>query len=159
MRILYLWEDDTRIPFIAILKELHRSLGLIHTDVGVHLECVKERFSKRKEVECILGKKFNALRSDRVGRDCDMEDDSYILLPSENTSDEMTFPVSLKVWVLHRNFNSVRSRGSLEPANYRAAMIDPDKVFGKVQMDEAHSKPMGLDYEGTFSPKYADIRA
>ncbi|GJW44394.1 hypothetical protein Tco_0073193 [Tanacetum coccineum] len=54
------------------------------------------------------------------GRDCDLEDDHIDTLPSENTSEIPVEPES--PW------------GIGEPANYRAAMIDPDKVFyGKVQ--------------------------
>ncbi|GJW53891.1 retrotransposon protein, putative, ty1-copia subclass [Tanacetum coccineum] len=101
------------------------------------------------------------------GRDCDLEDDHIDTLPSENT---------------HKR-DSIGDLG--EPANYRAAMIDPDKVLWQGAMDEEMksmkvnkvwivvdrppnaklrlvakgcTQTYGIDYEETFSP-VADIRA
>ncbi|GJV51514.1 hypothetical protein Tco_1447255 [Tanacetum coccineum] len=58
------------------------------------------------------------------GRDYDLEDDHIDTLPSENTSE---IPENLKVWRPTSEINPVI--GDLgEPANYKTAMLDPDKM-------------------------------
>ncbi|GJV02100.1 retrotransposon protein, putative, ty1-copia subclass [Tanacetum coccineum] len=127
------------------------------------------------------------------GRDCDLEDDHIDTLPSENTSEIPVEPESLgpppELIPVRRSERPKNAPNRLclnmeveddevgdlgEPANYRAAMIDPDKVLWQGAMDEEMksmkytykarlvakgcTQTYGIDYEETFSP-VADIRA
>ncbi|GKC95492.1 retrotransposon protein, putative, ty1-copia subclass [Tanacetum coccineum] len=134
------------------------------------------------------------------GRDYDLEDDHMDTLPSENTSVIPVEPESLgpppELIPVRRSERTTRAPNRLclnmeveddvvgdlgEPANYKAAMLDPDKVIWQVvrskwlfkkktDMDgEVHTykarlvakgctQTYGIDYEETFSP-VADIRA
>ncbi|GJZ48463.1 retrotransposon protein, putative, ty1-copia subclass, partial [Tanacetum coccineum] len=139
------------------------------------------------------------------GRDYDLEDDHMDTLPSENTSEIPVEPESLgpppELIPIRRSERNKSAPNRLnlnieveddvvgdlgEPANYKAAMLDPDKsgypppnakvvrskwLFKKkTDMDgEVHTykarlvakgctQTYGIDYEETFSP-VADIRA
>ncbi|GJU61686.1 hypothetical protein Tco_1243521 [Tanacetum coccineum] len=89
------------------------------------------------------------------GRDCDLEDDHIDTLPSENTSEIPVEPESLgpppELIPVRRSERPKNAPNRLclnmeveddevgdlgEPANYRAAMIDPDKVLWQGAMDE-----------------------
>nr|GFC37970.1 retrotransposon protein, putative, Ty1-copia subclass [Tanacetum cinerariifolium] len=63
------------------------------------------------------------------GRDNDLEDDHMDTLPSKNTSKIIVESESLEV-----EDDEVGDLG--EPANYKAAMLDPDKVIWQGVMDE-----------------------
>ncbi|GKF22629.1 retrotransposon protein, putative, ty1-copia subclass [Tanacetum coccineum] len=130
------------------------------------------------------------------GRDYDLEDDHMDTLPSENTSEIPVEPESLgpppELIPVRRSERTTRAPNRLclnmeveddvvgdlgEPANYKAAMLDPDKVIWskwlfkkKTDMDgqvhtykarlvaKGHTQTYGIDYEETFS-HVADIRA
>nr|GEV43926.1 retrotransposon protein, putative, Ty1-copia subclass [Tanacetum cinerariifolium] len=89
------------------------------------------------------------------GRDNDLEDDHMDTLPSENTSEIPVESESLgsltKLILVRRSKRTTRAPNRLclnieveddevgdlgEPANYKAAMLDPDKVIWQGAMDE-----------------------
>ncbi|GJU55707.1 retrotransposon protein, putative, ty1-copia subclass, partial [Tanacetum coccineum] len=89
------------------------------------------------------------------GRDYDLEDDHMDTLPSENTSEIPVEPESLgpppELIPVRRSERTTRAPNRLclnmeveddvvgdlgEPANYKAAMLDPDKVIWQGAMDE-----------------------
>nr|GFD40413.1 zinc finger, CCHC-type [Tanacetum cinerariifolium] len=70
----------------------------------------------------LISQKFN-------GRDNDLEDDHTDTLPSENTSEILVESESLEV-----EDDELGDLG--EPANYKATMLDPDKVIWQDSMDE-----------------------
>ncbi|GJT33166.1 retrotransposon protein, putative, ty1-copia subclass [Tanacetum coccineum] len=100
------------------------------------------------------------LKSDLIsqefsGRDYDLEDDHMDILPSKNTSEIPVEPESLgpppKLIHVRRSERTTRAPNPLclnmeveddvvgdlgEPANYKAAMLDPDKVIWQGAMDE-----------------------
>ncbi|GKE10629.1 retrotransposon protein, putative, ty1-copia subclass [Tanacetum coccineum] len=118
-------DDFSRYGYVYFLKHKHE---------------VFETFKVFKsEVELQLGKKIKALRSDRGGEYLsqefkeyldmvrsmfNLEDDQMDTLPSENTSEILVEPENDVVWDLG------------EPTNYKAAMLDPDKVIWQSAMDE-----------------------
>nr|GEX85783.1 retrotransposon protein, putative, Ty1-copia subclass [Tanacetum cinerariifolium] len=102
------------------------------------------------------------------GRDNDLEDDHIDTLPSENTSKILVKSESLgsppELIPVRRSERTMRAPNRLclnievkddevgdlrEPANYKFAMLDPDKTFLLMPR---------IDYEETFSP-VEDIRA
>nr|GEX45279.1 putative reverse transcriptase domain-containing protein [Tanacetum cinerariifolium] len=146
------------------------------------------RYGNFLEID-LISQKFN-------GRNNDLEDDHMDTLPSENTSE---IPVEseslgslLELIHVRRSERTTRAPNHLslnieveddevgdlgEPANYKDAMIDPDKVVrtkwlynkktdmdGKVHTYKARrvakgcTQTYGIDYEETFS-LVADIRA
>nr|GFA65269.1 hypothetical protein [Tanacetum cinerariifolium] len=132
-------------------------------------------------------------------RDNDLEDDHMDTLPSENTSKIPVESESLgsppDLILVHRSKRTMRAPNRLclnieveddkaedlgEPANYKAVMLDPDKVIWQVRSKWLYKKKTNMDgkvhtykarlvakgctqtyeinYEETFSP-VADIRA
>nr|GEY06604.1 retrotransposon protein, putative, Ty1-copia subclass [Tanacetum cinerariifolium] len=94
-------------PFNNNIERATDLLGLIHTDV-----CGPIRHVSRKEVELQLGKKIKALCSDRGGEYLSQEFKDYLKVEDDEVGDLR------------------------EPANYKAAMLDPDKVIWQGAMDE-----------------------
>nr|GEU47112.1 hypothetical protein [Tanacetum cinerariifolium] len=89
------------------------------------------------ENKVIVARYGNFLERDLIsqkfsGRDNDLEDDHMDTLPSENTSKILVESESLgspsELIFVHR--------GSGKPANYKAAMLDPDKVIWQGATDE-----------------------
>ncbi|GJV14320.1 retrotransposon protein, putative, ty1-copia subclass [Tanacetum coccineum] len=97
----------------------------------------------------------NLISQEFSGRDYDLEDDHMDTLPSENTSKIPVEPESLgpppELIPVRRSERTTRAPNRLclnmeveddvvgdlgEPANYKAAMLDPDKVIWQGAMDE-----------------------
>nr|GFA38983.1 retrotransposon protein, putative, Ty1-copia subclass [Tanacetum cinerariifolium] len=153
------------------------------------------------ENKVIVARYGNFLERDLIsqkfsGRVNDLEDDHMDTLPSENTSEIQVESKSLdspsELIPVRRSERTTRAPNRLclnigveddevgylgEPANYKASMLDPDKVVrskwlykkktnmdGKVHTYKARlvakgcTQTYGIDYEETFSP-IADIRA
>nr|GEZ88761.1 hypothetical protein [Tanacetum cinerariifolium] len=153
------------------------------------------------ENKVIVARYGNFLERDLIsqklsGRDNNLEDDHMDTLPSENTSEIPIESESLgslpELIPVYRSERTTRAPNRLylnieveddevgdlgEPANYKAAMLDPDKVVrskwlykkktdmdGKVHTYKARlvakgcTQTYGIDYQETFSP-VADIRA
>nr|GFC85822.1 hypothetical protein [Tanacetum cinerariifolium] len=158
------------------------------------------------ENKVIVARYGNFLERDLIsqkfsGRDNDLEDDHMDTLPSENTSEIPIESESLgslpELIPVRRSERTTCAPNRLclnieveddevgdlgEPANYKAAMLDPDKVIWQGAMDEemnsmkvmkvwilvylhpnakvvrSYNQTYKIDYEETFSP-VADIRA
>nr|GEW01580.1 retrotransposon protein, putative, Ty1-copia subclass [Tanacetum cinerariifolium] len=169
--------------------------------VGYPMETMGYYFYFSPENKVIVARYKNFLKRDLIsqkfsGRDNDLEDDHMDTLPSENTSEipaeSKSLGSPLELIHVRRSERTTRAPNRLclnikveddevgdlgEPANYKAAMLNPDKVVrskwlykkktdmdGKVHTYKARlvakgcTQTYGIDYEETFSP-VAGIRA
>nr|GEX90500.1 hypothetical protein [Tanacetum cinerariifolium] len=159
--------------------------------VGYPKETMGYYFYFPPENKVIVARYGNFLERDLIsqkfnGRDNDLEDDHMDTLPSENTSEipieSKSLGSSPELILVCRSERTTRVPNCLclnievvddevgdlrEPANYKAAMLDPDKktdMDGKVHTYKARLVAKGctqtyrVDYEETFSP-VANIRA
>nr|GFA42947.1 retrotransposon protein, putative, Ty1-copia subclass [Tanacetum cinerariifolium] len=172
--------------------------------VGYPKETMGYYFYFPPENKMIVARYENFLERDLIsqrfsGRDNDLEDDHMDTLPSENSSEILVESESLgslpELIPVRRSERTMRAPNRLclnieveddkvgdlgEPANFKAAMLDPDKVIwqvrskwlykkktdmdGKVHTYKARLVAKGctqtymIDYEKTFS-LVADIRA
>ncbi|GJU15468.1 retrotransposon protein, putative, ty1-copia subclass [Tanacetum coccineum] len=119
-----------------------------------------EAYVKRDSADKLQQRSVKFLERDLIsqefsGRDYDLEDDHMDTLPSENTSEIPVEPESLgpppELIPVRRSERTTRAPNRLclnmeveddvvgdlgEPANYKAAMLDPDKVIWQGAMDE-----------------------
>nr|GEV68302.1 hypothetical protein [Tanacetum cinerariifolium] len=151
----------TKKPFNNNIERATDILGLIHTDVCGLLRHVSKKgasyfltftddFSRYGYVY-LLKHKHEKLS----GRDNDLEDDHMDTLPSKNTSEILVESESLgsppELILVHRSERTTCAPNHLclnkevkddevgdigEPAKYKAAMLDPDKVIWQGAMDE-----------------------
>nr|GEZ02280.1 hypothetical protein [Tanacetum cinerariifolium] len=129
-------DDFSRYGYVYLLKHKHELF---------------ENFKVFKsKVELQLGKKIKALRSDRGGEYLSQEFKDYLRYPKETMGYYFYFPPENKV-IVARSERTTRAPNHLclnievkddevgdlgEPVNYKAAMLDPDKVIWQGAMDE-----------------------
>nr|GFA89052.1 hypothetical protein [Tanacetum cinerariifolium] len=182
----------TKKPFNNNIERATDLLGLIHTDVYGPLKHVSRKGASYfltftddfSQVELQLGKKIKALRFDRGGEYLSQEFKDYLQSESLGSPPEL-IPVcrperttcAPNRLCLNREVEDDEVGDLGKPANYNAAMLDPDKVVRsrwlykkKTDMDsKVHTykarlvakgctQTYGINYNETFSP-VADIRA
>nr|GFB59585.1 retrotransposon protein, putative, Ty1-copia subclass [Tanacetum cinerariifolium] len=124
----------TKKPFNNNIERATDLLGLIHTDVCGPLGHVSRKgasyfltftddFNRYGYVYLLKNKHERSYISKFSGRDNDLEDDHMDTLPSENTSE---IPAESECLNIEVEDDEVGDLG--EPTNYKAAMLDPDKI-------------------------------
>ncbi|GJT19667.1 putative RNA-directed DNA polymerase [Tanacetum coccineum] len=131
---LKVWGCEAYVKRDSADKLQQRSVKCIF--VGYPKETMGYYFYFPPENKVIVARYGDFLERDLIsqefsGRDYDLEDDHMDTLPSENTSEIPVEPESLGP---PPELIPVRDLG--EPANYKAAMLDPDKVIWQGAMDE-----------------------
>nr|GFA84106.1 hypothetical protein [Tanacetum cinerariifolium] len=151
---------------------------------GYPKETMGYYFYFQPENKVIVARHGNFLERDLIsqkfsGRDNDLEDDHMDTLPSENTSEIPVESESLgsppELNPVRRSERTTRAPNRLclnieveddevgdlgEPANYKAAMLDPDRVIWKGAMDkEMNSMKFMKVWIIVDLPPNADIRA
>ncbi|GJV84472.1 putative RNA-directed DNA polymerase [Tanacetum coccineum] len=158
MSYLKVWGCEAYVKRDSADKLKQRSVKCIF--VGYPKETMGYYFYFPPENKVIVARYGDFLERDLIsqefsGRDCDLEDDHIDTLPSENTSEIPVEPESLgpppELIPVRRSERPKNAPNRLclnmeveddevgdlgEPANYRAAMIDPDKVLWQGAMDE-----------------------
>ncbi|GJV98312.1 retrotransposon protein, putative, ty1-copia subclass [Tanacetum coccineum] len=154
----FVWGCEAYVKRDSADKLQQRSVKCIF--VGYPKETMGYYFYFPPENKVIVARYGDFLERDLIsqefsGRDCDLEDDHIDTLPSENTSEIPVEPESLgpppELIPVRRSERPKNAPNRLclnmeveddevgdlgEPANYRAAMIDPDKVLWQGAMDE-----------------------
>ncbi|GJT09653.1 putative RNA-directed DNA polymerase, partial [Tanacetum coccineum] len=155
---LKVWGCEAYVKRDSADKLQQRSVKCIF--VGYPKETMGYYFYFPPENKVIVARYGDFLERDLIsqefsGRDYDLEDDHMDTLPSENTSEIPVEPESLgpppELIPVRRSERPKNAPNRLclnmeveddevgdlgEPANYRAAMIDPDKVLWQGAMDE-----------------------
>ncbi|GJX76308.1 retrotransposon protein, putative, ty1-copia subclass [Tanacetum coccineum] len=155
---LKVWGCEAYVKRDSADKLQQRSVKCIF--VGYPKETMGYYFYFPPENKVIVARYGDFLERDLIsqefsGRDYDLEDDHMDTLPSENTSEIPVEPESLgpppELIPVRRSERTTRAPNRLclnmeveddvvgdlgEPANYKAAMLDPDKVIWQGAMDE-----------------------
>ncbi|GJS24896.1 retrotransposon protein, putative, ty1-copia subclass [Tanacetum coccineum] len=155
---LKVWGCEAYVKRDSADKLQQRSVKCIF--VGYPKETMGYYFYFPPENKVIVARYGDFLERDLIsqefsGRDYDLEDDHMDTLPSENTSVIPVEPESLgpppELIPVRRSERTTRAPNRLclnmeveddvvgdlgEPANYKAAMLDPDKVIWQGAMDE-----------------------
>ncbi|GJT17140.1 retrotransposon protein, putative, ty1-copia subclass, partial [Tanacetum coccineum] len=155
---LKVWGCEAYVKRDSADKLQQRSVKCIF--VGYPKETMGYYFYFPPENKVIVARYGDFLERDLIsqefsGRDYDLEDDHMDTLPSENTSEIPVEPESLgpppELIPVRRSERTTNAPNRLclnmeveddevgdlgEPANYKAAMLDPDKVIWQGAMDE-----------------------
>ncbi|GJY62248.1 retrotransposon protein, putative, ty1-copia subclass, partial [Tanacetum coccineum] len=155
---LKVWGCEAYVKRDSADKLQQRSVKCIF--VGYPKETMGYYFYFPPENKVIVARYGDFLERDLIsqefsGRDYDLEDDHMDTLPSENTSEILVEPESLgppsELIPVRRFERTTRAPNRLclnmeveddvvwdlgEPTNYKAAMLDPDKVIWQGAMDE-----------------------